>query len=76
MVRTANTKRCFKAIRYTEDDEQKKHPMPFLHVESLPLHPQKRRRRFARGHEVKLKALKNALVREQVCQERPRKNSL
>ena len=61
---TANTKRClYKAIRYTEDDEQKKHPMPYFYMSKAYLSIHKSDDADLReAYEVdKLKALKNAL---------------
>ena len=53
----------YKAIRYTEDDEQKKHPMPYFYMSNAYLSIHKSDDADLReAYEVdKLKALKNAL---------------
>ena len=56
-------KGLYKAIRYTEDDEQKKHPMPYFYMSKAYLSIHKSDDADLReAYEVdKLKALKNAL---------------
>ena len=53
----------YKAIRYTEDDEQKKHPMPYLYMAKayLGIHNSDDADKRESYEEDKLKALKNAL---------------